>query len=561
MLDEESKVIYCPRCGTANREGSRFCNNCGQDLNPAEEVACPACGHLNPGEAVACANCGATLPSAGPPKEAEEVPEEVPTWLKRLRDLEGGEEEAEAGEKIPTWLLRLRQEGVAPLAEEPAPQEPAPEEPAVEEPTPQGPGVEPLPPEAPVIQPPEPAEAEVPAPEEPTERTGRIDLAQLEEEAVPIEPPSPPPGEGIPLEEAPPSEAISPEEAEDMEPAASEGILAGLVGVLTERTAFPRPRRRQPTSAVPLAGTEQASVFEEIVTGPAIPAPVEKKEERERLSPTLVRWLIYLLVGGAVILAILLSGILPSGLVPGVTAAAFDQALSNLPEQATVLVSFDYDPSTRGELGPQAGAVLGRLMEQEARILAISLVPEGATLADEALDRSAAAAGDYVYGENYVNLGFVSGEAAGARALTQGLFRPDQAEYREGRRLSDIAIGEGLTGLADVDLIVVLTARPEALRSWIEQVQIEQDQTALQVRMVAGVSAQADPLARPYLRSGQLEGLVVGLLGAAELEALRGVTGPASAAVAPQSLGHLAVLAVILAANLAHLWGRLRGRS
>lgn len=534
-------MIYCPRCGTANREGSRFCNNCGQDLSPTEEMACPACGHFNPKEAVACANCGATLPSAASREEAEGIPEDVPTWLRRLRDLEGVEEPAEGGEKVPTWLLRLRQEGVAPLAEEPAAEEPAVEAPRAE---------------APVMEPPEPIEAEVVAPEEPREKTTRIDLAQLEEEALPVELPSPPPGEGITLEEAPPSEAISPEEAEDMEPAASEGILAGLVGVLSERTAFPRPQRRRPTIAVPLAGTEQASVFEDIVTGPAIPAPAEKEKERERLSPTVVRWLIYLLVGGAVILAILLSGILPSGLVPGATAAEFDQALSELPDQATVLVSFDYDPATRGELGPQAGAVLGRLMKQEARILAVSLVPEGAALADEALDRSAEAAGSYMYGENYLNLGFVSGEAAGARALTQGLLRPDHAEYREGRHLSDTAIGEGLTGLDDVDLIVVLTARPEALRSWIEQVQ-----TPSGIRMVAGVSAQADPLARPYLRSGQLEGLVVGLLGAAELEALGDISGPAADAVAPQSLGHLAVLAVILAGNLAHFWGRLRGRS
>ncbi|WP_238374185.1 zinc ribbon domain-containing protein [Methanothermobacter thermautotrophicus] len=29
MLNEEVEMVYCPRCGERNREGSRFCRNCG----------------------------------------------------------------------------------------------------------------------------------------------------------------------------------------------------------------------------------------------------------------------------------------------------------------------------------------------------------------------------------------------------------------------------------------------------------------------------------------------------------------------------------------------------
>lgn len=29
MLNEEVEMLYCPRCGERNREGSKFCRNCG----------------------------------------------------------------------------------------------------------------------------------------------------------------------------------------------------------------------------------------------------------------------------------------------------------------------------------------------------------------------------------------------------------------------------------------------------------------------------------------------------------------------------------------------------
>jgi hypothetical protein len=36
-------MIYCPKCGTANRDGSKFCNECGGRLPEAPpEPATPA---------------------------------------------------------------------------------------------------------------------------------------------------------------------------------------------------------------------------------------------------------------------------------------------------------------------------------------------------------------------------------------------------------------------------------------------------------------------------------------------------------------------------------------
>ena len=58
--------MKCPRCERENREGRRFCAECGASL----AFACPSCGFSNkPGENF-CGGCGARL---GPPAVAAAV--------------------------------------------------------------------------------------------------------------------------------------------------------------------------------------------------------------------------------------------------------------------------------------------------------------------------------------------------------------------------------------------------------------------------------------------------------------------------------------------------------
>ncbi len=159
-------MIYCPKCGTANREGSRFCNECGSPLPSGTGLRCPMCGEMNPIGSVYCNKCnarlvplttpqpptppgekpagpagpppvrGLSLPTIPSPEKKPPVPE-IPTgegegedWLAALRataeelKAEGIEEEAPppAAEveplEIPDWLAELR---AAPPEEAPAP--------------------------------------------------------------------------------------------------------------------------------------------------------------------------------------------------------------------------------------------------------------------------------------------------------------------------------------------------------------------------------------------------------------------------------------------------------
>jgi class 3 adenylate cyclase/predicted ATPase len=69
--------MKCPGCQFDNREGAKFCIECGNKL----EINCPKCRHLNPPESKFCEECGHNLrePKEAPPKDASGPADAMPT--------------------------------------------------------------------------------------------------------------------------------------------------------------------------------------------------------------------------------------------------------------------------------------------------------------------------------------------------------------------------------------------------------------------------------------------------------------------------------------------------
>ena len=57
--------MLCPRCHTENREGRRFCGECGLSF----ASTCPSCGFLNEGSEKFCGGCGRSLTTTSGPAE------------------------------------------------------------------------------------------------------------------------------------------------------------------------------------------------------------------------------------------------------------------------------------------------------------------------------------------------------------------------------------------------------------------------------------------------------------------------------------------------------------
>jgi hypothetical protein len=89
---EPGESTQCPRCGTENRPGIAFCQNCGQRLlaagapatverpaAPDGTQACPRCGTHNRAGVAFCQNCGANLRPSEPGEAAATEAEPEPS--------------------------------------------------------------------------------------------------------------------------------------------------------------------------------------------------------------------------------------------------------------------------------------------------------------------------------------------------------------------------------------------------------------------------------------------------------------------------------------------------
>jgi hypothetical protein len=344
------------------------------------------------------------------------------------------------------------------------------------------------------------------------------------------------------------------------------GLLAGIQGALPAEPLVAQPLAEVPA---PDAGQpqrpelldSQAMLFADIVAPPAELPLGDISQPRARLLAPVTRGIIYALLLAAVVLPLLLGDSLPSllqgSLLLGASflekhsieatpaVASLYQQIESLESGAPVLVAFDYDPATAGEMDALAQAILRHLMDRQARVVAVSLMPAGPATAQNLLETEVTGQAGYSegYGQHYANLGYLPGGATAVRLLGQSLEMALPSDFF-GNPVRDMGIMQGMNSVGDFHLVVELAATQDTLRWWIEQVGTPYD-----VPLGAAVSAAVEPLARPYYQttSRQLVGLVGGVPGAAMYAGLLNDAPPmtrAAARLAAQRAGHLVFILV-----------------
>ncbi|MXY92741.1 MAG: zinc ribbon domain-containing protein [Caldilineaceae bacterium SB0670_bin_27] len=230
--------------------------------------------------------------------------------------------------------------------------------------------------------------------------------------------------------------------------------------------------------------------------------------------------------------------------------------IDTLPPNSLVLVNWAYDPASAGEMDLLAQPLIEHLLQRQAKIIVFSQLPGGPATARRVIARAEESLKRPSRTQITANLviegGYLPGGAASlpllgvapARALPVD---PNWVDLRE--RFSIAALSE--TGPA---LTLVIAARAEDVRRWLEQVQPLNDGT-----VVAATSAVAGPAVRPYLHSGQLAGLVSGWDGGSvyvrRLERARNPAeqGRSLRLVSGQNWGVGILIVAVLLGNLAGL--------
>jgi hypothetical protein len=311
--------------------------------------------------------------------------------------------------------------------------------------------------------------------------------------------------------------------------AESAGPLAGLRGVLSAEPEIAR-LQKPPTYSLKLriTGTQQAhaDLLKALLTEEGEARPVPRRPAIS--SQHLLRWG----VGLVLFLSILWPLITASRQAPlpsfPIETAQVNDIIDQLPAEARALLVFDYEPGFSGEMDASAAAVVDHLLLRGAYLTLVSTSPTGPVLAEHFL-AGPQALHEYTRNVQYVNLGFIPGGPAGLLSFAENPqrtlpFTLDGVSAWTSASGAALPPLEDIRGIGDFSLVMVLVDDPLAARAWVEQVQPRLVRQDRQTPLVMVVSAQAEPLVRPFYEASprQIQGMVAGLRGGAAYASLTG---------------------------------------
>ncbi len=358
-----------------------------------------------------------------------------------------------------------------------------------------------------------------------------------------------------PTEITPPMKSAAIEADKNLE---NSGPLAGIRGILPGETAIPSYTKtvdyhvglenRQKRE-------EHVQAFQEILTAETTEVKVPGYR-RTRAAGT-VRWIIMGLLFFVMLTSVVGSSkpvYLPTSM-PRETIQLF-QSIVSLQPGDKILVAIDYEPAYAGEIEAVASPVMNHLMVKQAEIYVVSTNPAGVALAQKMIDNIGlfpqTSHEPYLSGEKFHLVGYLPGGQAGIQALNSGLARaiPLTQDLKPTTDLPGIS---GLSNLSEFKALLIMSDQPDTVRSWLEQITQKEGVPALW----AVVSAQAVPMLRPYVRSGQLKGLAAGEYGGSLYERIFQQPGLAWSQWNAYHTGLLAALILIVIGGVLNFTGQL----
>jgi len=232
------------------------------------------------------------------------------------------------------------------------------------------------------------------------------------------------------------------------------------------------------------------------------------------------------------------------------TKMAFD-TVEKLPAGSLVAMSSILSGGNWPDLGPPEVAFVQHLFKKKLKIIFIGGVDETPTITETTLLPRMNKYGA-VYGTDYVNLGYIAGspdvsEAAFATSLRKVI----SVDFVTNKPLDDLPIMKGVNTLADFKLVIHIGMAEDPVRQYY---------TPFKIPLLVGVYGMMGPHYIPYLDTGQLSGMIVGLRGAAEYESMVGFVGEGLLATDALSMTHLLVAILVVLGNVYYLY-QTRGRT
>ncbi len=218
------------------------------------------------------------------------------------------------------------------------------------------------------------------------------------------------------------------------------------------------------------------------------------------------------------------------------------EKIESLPKGAHVMIAFDYDPSSKEELQPMAIAFLHHCFSRDLKVIGMTHYPGAPGLAEQAMT-SVANLYHKKYGEDYAFLGYKPGSASLIINMGENLYSAFPKDYN-GNDTATLPVMQGVDSLRDINFLFDLAAGT-TIETWIAF-----GKEKYKFDLGAGCTAVMGPDMYPFLQSKQITGLLGGLKGAAEYEALVRKKAKAVSGMRPQSVVHVIIILFVIFGNV-----------
>ena len=198
----------------------------------------------------------------------------------------------------------------------------------------------------------------------------------------------------------------------------------------------------------------------------------------------------------------------------GLAKAVFDSVEALQPGDP-VLLAFDFDPASEGELGPMATAFVRHCAEKHLKMYFMSLWPVGPRMIEDAVAKVIKADfPEMKYGEDYMDLGYKSGYEGVIKVIVTDLKQLYTTDHF-GTGIDSIPMMAGIKSVQDFKLVINVSAGYAGTKEWVQYAATPYPN----IKIVAGCTGVQAPLLYPYIPE-QLPGLLGAIKGAAEYEKL-----------------------------------------
>lgn len=260
------------------------------------------------------------------------------------------------------------------------------------------------------------------------------------------------------------------------------------------------------------------------------------------------RRLIFILVAIVVIIPTLIPVRLPTRVSE--PAQKLYDYIDDLPPGSTIMIAFDYGPSSLAEPEPMAKAVLRHCFNKGVNVIGVTLYANMPTLA-HGLMQKIAAENDAIYGEDYVFLGYRPGVLQVILGMGNSIASVFETDY-SGTAINEIPMMEHIKNYDQIALLLDLAAG-SSTDAWIIYAN-----TRYGLQIGAGVTGVIIAQMYPYLQTGQLVGLMPGYLGATEYEKLLNAPGDGTIGLNTASFVHVLLIGLVVLGNIAFFIHRRR---